>query len=264
MDKYRVQSVLDTATLEVDIEKVDSFDLTALKIENSSEIVLPTNLRLGHIIEKVFAHFIQAASNFEILYENLQIIDQKRTLGELDFIVKDLEKNKLIHVEVAYKFYLLDPSLSNAQSHCWIGPNRNDSFVEKITKMREKQFPILYHKATVPYLQKMVITEIQQALCFMANLFLPMGFKGAIEPKFQGAVKGYYLPYGEFLKANHSNIQYHIPVKKLWGIAPKTNSNWSTFEAIKADLTKSIAEKQAPLLWVKTEAGFEEMFLVWW
>lgn len=110
----------------------------------------------------------------------------------------------------------------------------------------------------------MDLSHMKQALCFMANLYVPINFQGKIEEQFQGAIQGYYVPYQTFLKGNHANKRYYIPHKKEWGIAPQHHSEWTTFEGIKSHLAKSIQEKQAPLLWVKTEAGFEEMFVVWW
>ncbi len=264
MDQHRIQSVLEAKTLAVDIENVGDFQLNCLQFDTSLKFELPTNLRLGHIIEKIVSHFISVSSNFEIVQENLQIVKEKRTLGEIDFIIFDKVQKQHTHVEVAYKFYLLDPTISPLQSHCWIGPNRRDSFIEKTNKLKEKQFPFLFHPATTNTLKNIDLSSIKQALCFMANLYLPISFQGKIEEQFQAAIKGYYVQYQTFLKDDHSNKRYHFPHKKEWGIAPQHHSEWTTFEAIQQYLEVSIKEQQAPLIWVKTEAGFEEMFVVWW
>lgn len=261
---YRIQSVLEAATIAVDIANVSSFSLSELEITAVPSHQLPSNLRLGHVIEKIVAHYIRSSKNYIILHENLQIIEGKQTLGELDFILLNKTNQQTLHLEIAYKFYLLDPSISEVQTNCWIGPNRRDSFVEKIAKLAQKQFPILKHSTTKQNLADLHVPSIQQRLCFMAHLFLPFGYRGKIEPQFQKAIKGYYVTCQAFLAADHTNSQYHIPSKKNWGIAPKHNLHWANFEAIKQYVEVSISERQSPLVWVKTEEGFEEVFVVWW
>jgi hypothetical protein len=39
------------------------------------------------------------------LYENIQVIEDK-TIGEIDFIIEDKNTKQVIHMELAYKFYL--------------------------------------------------------------------------------------------------------------------------------------------------------------
>jgi hypothetical protein len=46
------------------------------------------------------------------LYENIQVIEDKKTIGEIDFLLKKNTK-QVIHMELAYKFYLFDPSISS-------------------------------------------------------------------------------------------------------------------------------------------------------
>ena len=67
--------------------------------------------------------------------KNYQIQNKKTTVGELDFI---LQKNHSpIHLEVIYKFYLYDDTFGNSEIEHWIGPNRNDNLVKKLTKLKE-------------------------------------------------------------------------------------------------------------------------------
>jgi hypothetical protein len=65
------------------------------------------------------------------LYENIQVIEDKKTIGEIDFIIEDKNTKQVIHMELAYKFYLFDPSISSEPINNWIGPNRDDSLQEK-------------------------------------------------------------------------------------------------------------------------------------
>jgi hypothetical protein len=42
------------------------------------EFQLPTNIRLGHLVEKIVAELIKASTNYKVLYENIQVIEDKK------------------------------------------------------------------------------------------------------------------------------------------------------------------------------------------
>jgi len=59
-----------------------------------------------------------------------------------------LEDEKPIHLEIQFKFYLYDAALGTTEiDHC-IGPMRKDSLNEKLSKLKEKQLPLLYANET--------------------------------------------------------------------------------------------------------------------
>jgi hypothetical protein len=67
-------------------------------------------------------------------------------------------------MELAYKFYLFDPSISSEPINNWIGPNRNDSLQEKLEKLKTKQFPLLYHKLAKSKFTTVAIDQVSQAM----------------------------------------------------------------------------------------------------
>ena len=85
-----------------------------------------------------------------MLYENVQIIEDKKTIGEIDFIIENITTKQLIHMELAYKFYLFDPTISSETVNNWIGPNRNDSLKEKLEKLASKDVKTITYKAFQP------------------------------------------------------------------------------------------------------------------
>ena len=99
------------------------------------------------MVEKIISELIKSSNNYKVLYENIQIIEGKKTIGEIDFFIKNTTTKRLIHMELAYKFYLYDPKISSEQLNNWIGPNRNDSLKYKLEKLQKKQFPLLYHNS---------------------------------------------------------------------------------------------------------------------
>ena len=103
--KSRITSILKTNCLDSSITGVPTFDLTELHLTNEIDFQLPTNVRLGHLAEKIVSEAIKTSSNYQVLFENIQIIEEEKTIGEIDFIIKNFNSKQLLHVELAYKFY---------------------------------------------------------------------------------------------------------------------------------------------------------------
>ena len=263
-NKSRITSILQTPCLDTSVTGLPTFSLTQLDVSKKLIFSLPTNVRLGHLAEKVVSETIKLSKNYNVLYENIQILKEKKTIGELDFIIQEVVKEELMHLEIAYKFYLYDPSISSEVVKNWIGPNRNDSLYEKLEKLNKKQFPLLYHNETKSRLAIVNANEISQALCLLVNLFIPYRCKEDFLPVYQRAVKGYYIDYETFGSLDNSHKNYFIPPRKEWGIDPSENEAWSNYNAIKDDIEVSIREQQAALIWQKEVDTYSQFFLVWW
>lgn len=262
--KSRIISVLKANNLNFSNTGLESFYLSELKLTNEPEFELPTNLRLGHLAEKIVSELIKSSTNFKILHENIQIVENKKTIGEIDFIIQNINTNKIIHIELAYKFYLLDPKISLNLINNWIGPNRKDSLKEKLEKLTTKQFPLLYHNAAKQQLDNLDIDKVSQALCILVSLFIPFEYKGTFSPMYEKAIKGYYLNMATFVSQDNSEKTYYIPSKKEWGINPYDNEIWFDFYVVKEHIKTSINEKQALLCWQKYKNSCSAFFIVWW
>jgi hypothetical protein len=265
MDKFsRIRSLLSTPTLDFTSEGLSSFQLSNLKIKELPDVNVSERIRLGHLIEKLASACIQTSSNYELLYQNFQVKEDKTTIGEIDFILEDLETKQQTHLELAYKFYLYDPNISNDQQRNWIGPNRNDSLIQKLDKLRSKQFPLLYRESAKAILPKVDFNSINQKLCLMANLFIPYQFSGEIIPIYHHAIKGYYMNYETFLDLNQDGQSYFLPPKKDWGINPSEGETWEDFEQIKEQIEMNLNKNQAPLCWQKHKDSYTQYFVIWW
>lgn len=261
---HRITSILQATSLDSSVTGFASFDLPELELATDLDFQLPTNLRLGHLAEKVVAQLIHSSANYQMLHENIQLIEDKRTIGEMDFIVAKKNTQQLIHVELAYKFYLLDPSISSKTINNWIGPNRNDSLTEKLDKLRAKQFPLLYHPAAKSKLDGITIGQIEQKLCLLVSLFLPYQYQANLPSVYQKAIKGYYLNFETFANSDHLDKDYHLPQKTAWGMDPATNEEWKNFSLIKEHIEESVTEKQAVLCWQRQKDSYSTFFIVWW
>jgi len=263
-DHPRIFSILNSNQLDTEVTGYSAFNLAQLELSNESEFELPTNLRLGHLTEKIVAELIKTSSNFKLLHENVQIIEGKQTVGELDFIVVDKKKDRIIHLELAYKFYLFDPNISNDPIYNWIGPNRSDSLVEKLVKLKEKQFPLLYHTGTKDKLHPLNVDEIEQEICFLISLYVPLKERYNFSSAFRNAIKGFYLNLEDFEKSNHTKKHYYLPRKTEWGIDPSTNQIWQNFDEVYVKIKSSLVMKKAPLCWQKTGDTYQQFFIIWW
>jgi len=260
----RIKSILNASVLDYSVTGLPSFYLSGLDLPDEFEFKLPVNLRLGHLAEKVVGGLIKSSNNYQVLYENMQLIEDKKTIGEIDFIIENIKTKQVIHLELAYKFYLFDPTISSQSINNWIGPNRNDSLIKKIEKVKQKQFPLLYHKMASSIFHNIKLHKVSQALCLLVSLFIPFEYKERFLPIYKKAIKGYYLDMKTFINFDHSEKFYYLPRKSEWGIAPSENKVWIDFKNIKEKITARIHEKKAPLCWQKHNETYLTFFIVWW
>jgi hypothetical protein len=266
--KSRIESILNASILDSSITGLPTFDLSKLDlgkgVNQHLEFQLPSNLRLGHLAEKIFSKIIAESSNYRVLYENIQLIEDKKTIGEIDFIIEEVSSNQATHVELAYKFYLYDPTISEEPLKNWIGPNRNDSLNEKLEKLKSKQLPLLYHPCAKDRLNNMVIEEATQAICLLVSLFIPYEYKASFTPVYEKAIKGYYVSLETLSNLDNSEKSYHVPSKVEWGMDPSGNEVWANFKGVEESIVASVEGQQAPLCWMKDGGVYSTFFIVWW
>lgn len=260
----RTKSILQSASLDSTLTGFLNFDLRSLDIQKISDFELPTNIRLGHLVEKVVSMLIQQSTNFKIIYENVQIIENQKTIGEIDFIIENTASKQQLHLELAYKFYLFDPSISSEPILNWIGPNRNDSLSEKLYKLKTKQFPLLFHPCTVSQLENIDVSTITQKLCLLVSLFIPYNLKTELDPIYLPAIKGFYINLKTFIELHNPDNLYYLPTKKEWGMHPATNETWQELHIIENELKLNRLDKQSLLCWQKQGNQYTQLFIVWW
>ena len=235
-------------------------------IDDATEITdrkIPNTIRLGNYVEHLVSYQLNQQESIEILKENLQIIKSKQTLGEIDclFTLHGIP----IHLEIAYKFYLYDASVGTSFLDHWIGPNRRDSLVLKLTKTKEKQFPLLYHEVCKTLLKELNFkaNEIQQRAYFKAQLFIPYKQEIQFQEINSSSVSGFYLTSEQFKE--FINSKFYIPTKLDWLIEPHANVDWLGFVETQKRILEFFEKKSSPLLWLKTpNREIKKAFVVWW
>lgn len=101
-----------------------------LKIDEVSAYL--KHSRLGFVYQDVCTQLFNLSIIYQIEAEEIQLFDQKRTIGAIDFIINNLQRSQLEHWEVAVKFYLLHESK-------WFGPNAADRLDIKLDRMLNHQ-----------------------------------------------------------------------------------------------------------------------------
>jgi hypothetical protein len=236
-------------------------------LSRAEELEVEEKYMLGKRIEKFFSFYLQCSGRHKLIAENIQIRHDKDTVGELDYLISDNESNTY-HIELGYKFYLLDPSISKNQMECWIGPNRNDSLMQKLNKLYEHQFPLFYSKYTSDYLNELNINpkNTQQKLCLKVQLFTPKSFSLAeIKELNPTTIKGHWLYFEDFQKDEFSKSKFFIPDKQDWIIDPEYCDHWIDYEKTLSIIRYQVAAKKSPLVWMKDNNNKSTpIFVVWW
>lgn len=221
-------------------------------------------LRLGKLVERFVSLQLKQNKSIYILAENLQIQDGKITIGEIDCLIQ--QNKQPIHLEIVYKFYLYDETIGTSEIDHWIGPNRKDSFTQKLAKLKEKQLPLLYHNCTTTVLEKLKlhVEEIQQRVCFKAQLFVPLQKQNSTFNSINNScIKGFYINQNEVQQ--FTDCQFYIPKKLDWLIDIPTHHLWQSYDAFLEELTPLLNQKKAPLCWIKkANDETEKCFVIWW
>jgi hypothetical protein len=222
-----------------------------------------SKLRLGNYVERLVSHQLLQDHSIDILLENQQIIANKETLGEIDCII--MKENQPTHLEIAYKFYLYDPNDGTSFLEHWIGPNRRDSLVLKLNKIREKQFPLLHSEACHSLLKSLNLDlkYIKQRTYFKAQLFVPYTSNIEFSLLNKECLSGFYVNLKAF--KNFQSCKFYIPKKLDWLIEPHTQVEWISFDSAFEILCEFHRKFSAPLIWVKHPNGqIEKLFVIWW
>ncbi len=93
--------------------------------------------RLGSMFEGLISFWLKISPNYQLLAQNIQIIEEGITHGEIDFILRDLQSQKTIHLEVAVKFYLGSPPFEDPFR--WFGTNTKDQLGKKLHHLQTNQ-----------------------------------------------------------------------------------------------------------------------------
>jgi hypothetical protein len=128
----------------------------------------PVNPRLGFLYQHICAKLFSCSPVYTKKAEEIQLIQAGKTIGAIDFIVKNHQTLTLEHWEVAVKFYLLYHGR-------WYGPSAQDRLDRKLTHMLSHQLPLSKHTLFVqryPHWQGLSHHLLMQGRLYI-NPFIP-------------------------------------------------------------------------------------------
>lgn len=215
--------------------------------------------------EACFEAYLKRSKHCDLLVSNIQIQGETETLGEIDYIIRNLNSQKITHIELACKFYLYDIDAGVNQESKWIGPNRKDSLYDKLEKIKWRQFPIIHKDETLQTLKNLNIEfPTTQELCLKAFLFIPKEMNFQEFPiSYQECIVGHWMRPNDFENEDKA-AQYAIPDKKEWLLPLGQIERWHSFAEAQSIVLEQVDSHNSPLLYKKTQHTIERFFVVWW
>ena len=258
----RFTGFLQTPTLwaHKKINGISQFDLEKHTFKLTSDF--DENLRLGKYVEQFVFEVLSKDSSISFLKSNIQIQKGKQTLGEIDCLL--IRNEKPIHLEVSYKFYVVDFSRGGNEIDYCVGPNNRDSLIEKLERLQNHQLPLLFKEDTQSYLDGFNVNECEQQVLFKGQLYLPWNQKEyRLSILNQDCIAGFYITSKEFLL--FKNDKFFIPNKKDWLIRPYSEVSWLNFEQIQVEIKHFHSKNYSPMCWIKKRNGeLLKVFVIWW
>jgi hypothetical protein len=245
------------------IQDLEQFELHTTHV-GSNEINVPDKIRLGKLVELFVFFQLEQNQTIEVLAQNLQVIHDKVTIGELDCILRNLES--YIHMEIVYKFYLYDKTMGPLEIDKWIGPNRKDSLSQKLNKLTHKQLAIIDHFKTKELLLDLGLDlhVLKQKVFFKAQLYVPKSLlKSTFEVINNSCIMGCFIGMSEYL-AMH-DFYFYMPPKLDWLIDPHADVKWLTHKEFTPYIEAEINQSRSPLCWMQNKEGaVQKLFVVFW
>lgn len=267
------QGFLDTPDIFSENHRGDLTTFSFPEVQITDELIAdlkkldhPRNSVLGKRMESFFEVAIKHSDRYELIASNIQIIANKQTLGELDFLIYDRLYSKPLHIELVYKLYIYDKTFP-LEINRWIGPNRRDSLYEKFSRLKSRQFPLLYKSETSEYLSDLNIStdKIEQQLCFKAQLFTEdSNIISNPELVNLDCIAGHWYHFNDFLKKAWKDNLFYSPKKKDWSCNPEHNLNWISQNELLDTINSLFSKNKASLVWMKTKTSYHKFFIVWW
>lgn len=149
-----------------------SCDQNKIELMTKELDTLSPKTALGRYAERLMAVWFKHNRHYELLKFNHQIIIDKRTVGEIDFLIQENESGKAIQLEFAMKYYLAFHSPDGELT--FIGPKGRDNLALKAEKLIEKQMQLSsVHRAQLE--EELRKLDFRPQVMLKGELFYPLG-----------------------------------------------------------------------------------------
>jgi len=131
-----------------------------------------TSRRLGYYFEQLVAFWLQQCLAGDYFASHIRVFEQKRVLGEFDFLFTQPGCDTLLHWETAVKFYL---QFTHASGEVlWYGPNARDRLDIKLDRVFTHQLRLGDSPQGKVLLQEKGFETVQAKTFFKGYLFYPV------------------------------------------------------------------------------------------
>jgi len=127
--------------------------------------------RLGKYFETLWFFWLSNHPRYQVVENNLQIIIDGETLGEIDLIVRDRKNGQLMHWELAIKFYL-GVADTTVMSN-WHGPDLRDRLDLKVEHLLHRQSVLSTDPRVAQWLRQRGIQIDGCAVILKGRLYYP-------------------------------------------------------------------------------------------
>lgn len=220
----------------------DLLQVAVLSDENEVDRFRP--LPLGKMNEFLFGCLLEKSNNYEVLDRNYQFIQNGVTVGEIDFLLKDLRSQEIIHLELATKVYL-------SVSEGFVGPNMKDNLMRKVAKFDDQI-------SKLDELWKKWSHELGMPVKH-SNLILGRVWESSEHTPHRFRV--YSREY--LLNMKDSGFRWYLPSKKEWFV----DQNLFVDDLFGNDLEKinqSILQRRSPLVIFSNGSLRFSCFITFW
>lgn len=145
------ESLRSELTMVAQLDNSESFQPSSLPV---TEHLPPLNFdqKLGHLYEDALAQILEQSTRYTLIAKNQQIItSERKTIGELDYVLLDKQSDLHLQVELAIKFYLVH---QEGYHFKFPGPDARDNYHNKLNRLSSHQLQLTRQDATRELLRK--------------------------------------------------------------------------------------------------------------
>ena len=166
--------------------------------------------KLGLYAEDLMRYFLLKSPHFELLAHDLQIFENKESVGAVDFIVRTPD-GTVEHWEMAMKYFLqYTPS---AEWTAFIGPDGNDTLQRKMGKMLDRQLQLCKRPSAIEQLSQKGIPVPTKHRILSLGRFFKAWNRDFVAPQSGDPNQ----PTGTWIRQNQFT-EYSKTQKKKWKI----------------------------------------------
>lgn len=172
--------------------------------------------KLGLAFEALVLWGMTEGLGWTLLGRDVQVFEGKRTIGALDFIIRD-ERGQVTHWELAYKLYLQRDQGTGWGS--WLGPAGRDRLSLKLEHMLSHQLPLSRRQEAKSALASLGVERIDHHRVMMqGTLFSPWNAPPVTPEGGTFPAEGRWLREAELPRfvAAHPKSRFVPRLKPLW------------------------------------------------